>query len=277
MSVVECEVYAPSHPRVRGGRGAANPEANGSILAAAAGQQRDAWLVRYVSDGAEEHFEEEELRSGSDGPAPTAGNGKPVLVVRDMPERKRICNALTPIFDYIEVRLLCPPPLHPHPHPHPHLHTILLWQARLTGTTVGESECQAQYSCVAQYELCRVVRAFNPNFAAAFVDPAFVDAMAAIKPLQNLNMLTGMKRELPLYLSAAQNAQPFDTSDVDAFTESVLKWWRINGKSFPTWALAARISFAISPSSASCDGASASSRSSRRCSASSRCPPSRTS
>ena len=97
------------------------------------------------------------------------------------------------------------------------------------------------------------MRAFNPNFAAAFVDPAFVDAMAAIKPLQNLNMLTGMKRELPLYLSAAQNAQPFDTSDVDAFTESVLKWWRINGKSFPTWALAARISFAISPSSASCE------------------------
>jgi hypothetical protein len=101
--------------------------------------------------------------------------------------------------------------------------------------------------------MCRVARAFNPNFAAAFVDPAFVDAMAAIKPLQNLNLLAGMKRELPLYLTAAQNAQAIDTSDIDSFTEAVLTWWRINGNTFPTWALAARIVFAISPSSAACE------------------------
>jgi hypothetical protein len=29
------------------------------------------------------------------------------------------------------------------------------------------------------------------------------------------------------------------------FTEAVLTWWRINGNTFPTWALAARIVFAI--------------------------------
>ena len=83
------------------------------------GQQRDAWLVRYTVDGAEEHFEVEELRSGSNGPPPVGGDGKPVLIVRKLPERSRICQGLAPIFDYLE--------------------------ARITGTTVGESECQAGF------------------------------------------------------------------------------------------------------------------------------------
>lgn len=48
-------------------------------------------------------------------------------------------------------------------------------------------------------------------------------------------------------------APPFDKSDVDDFTDSLLTWWRINGKSFPAWAMAARIAFAISPSSAACE------------------------
>lgn len=191
------------------------------------GKQVDAWKVKYVSDGNEEYFEEEELRSGSDGPAPSAGDGKPVLVVRDLAERSRMCQALTPCFDYLE--------------------------ARITGNTVGESDCQQQYSCVEMYEICRVVRAFNPNFADTHVDAAFIDSMAAIKPLNGLNMLPGMKRELPLYLAAAKHAPIFDKSDVEAFTNSLLTWWRTNGKAFPAWALAARVAFAISPNSAMCE------------------------
>ena len=34
---------------------------------------------------------------------------------------------------------------------------------------------------------------------------------------------------------------------------AILSWWRTNGASFPAWALAARIVFAISPNSASCE------------------------
>eukprot|EP00966_Prymnesium_polylepis_P006337 145114-Prymnesium_polylepis.1 len=41
------------------------------------GKEVEAWLVKYTSDGTEEHFEEEELRSGKDGPPPAAGDGKP--------------------------------------------------------------------------------------------------------------------------------------------------------------------------------------------------------
>jgi len=44
-----------------------------------------------------------------------------------------------------------------------------------------------------------------------------------------------------------------DTSSVADFSAAVLKWWRTNGKSFPAWAQAARIAFAISPNSASCE------------------------
>ena len=55
------------------------------------GQEREAWLVNYT-DGYQEHFEEEELRSGKHGGVPAGQGGKPVLVVRDMPERKAICD-----------------------------------------------------------------------------------------------------------------------------------------------------------------------------------------
>eukprot|EP00966_Prymnesium_polylepis_P014334 331084-Prymnesium_polylepis.1 len=40
------------------------------------GQERDAWLVKF-DDGTEEHYEEEELRSGKDGPVPNGQDGKP--------------------------------------------------------------------------------------------------------------------------------------------------------------------------------------------------------
>ena len=103
------------------------------------------------------------------------------------------------------------------------------------------------------YEICRLIRAFNPNFATVHVDAAFVDSMAAITPLNGLGMLAGMKRELPLYLAAALGAPVFDKSSVDDFTNSILAWWRTNGKSFPAWALAARVAFAISPNSAACE------------------------
>ena len=85
------------------------------------------------------------------------------------------------------------------------------------------------YPCTS--EICRLVRAFNPNFATIHVDDAFVDSMAAITPLNGLNMLVGMKRELPQYLAAANGAMVFDKTDVEDFTKDLLNWWRVNGKS----------------------------------------------
>ena len=40
---------------------------------------------------------------------------------------------------------------------------------------------------------------------------------------------------------------------MEAYTNAVLKWWRTNGNNFLKWALAARMVFALSPNSASCE------------------------
>ena len=174
-------------------------------------------------DDSEEHFEEEELRSGKVGPAPADGkDGKPVLVVRGLPERDAICDALAHGFSYLE--------------------------DRLTG------RCDAPYSCVDMYEICRLVQAFDPNFAAAHMTPSVVDAMQIITPLQYHGMLGQLKTELPAYLAEAAQAPAFDRAgDVGDYTEAILTWWRVNGNGFPAWAEAARIVFALAPNSASCE------------------------
>ena len=185
------------------------------------GQQRKAWLVKYDSDGMTEHFEEEELRSGKDGPAPTGADGKPVLLVRHLQERKDICAAIWPAFEYLE--------------------------NRITGN------CESPYDCTTMYSIFRVIRAFDPNFAHAHVDTAFVDSMSVVRPLLAQNLLADMKRDLPAYLAAAAQAPIFNKSDLDSYTTSLLIWWRVNGKTFPGWAIAARIAFALTPNSASCE------------------------
>ena len=184
------------------------------------GEERDAWLVKYA-DGHQEHYEEEELRSGKYGPVPSGEDGKPVLIVRNLPERTAICAALAPGFAYLE--------------------------ARITGT------CDSQYSCMEMYEMCRVARTFDPNYASAHITPAFVDALSAITPLRAHGMLEDLKQQMPQYISAAADAPIFDKASVADYTAAVLGWWRTNGSSFPAWALAARITFAISPNSASCE------------------------
>ena len=49
------------------------------------------------------------------------------------------------------------------------------------------------------YAICRVVRAFYSNFAAAHVDVAFIDSMTVITPLLGVGLLANMKRDLPQY------------------------------------------------------------------------------
>ena len=37
------------------------------------------------------------------------------------------------------------------------------------------------------------------------------------------------------------------------YSDAILGWWRDNSSTFPAWALAARVVFAIAPNSASCE------------------------
>ena len=77
--------------------------------------------------------------------------------------------------------------------------------------------------------------------------------MSVITPLNAHDLLSDLKQELPLYLAAAVHAPTFDKASVDDYTEGILSWWRANGGAFKAWALAARMVFAISPNSASCE------------------------
>ena len=74
--------------------------------------------------------------------------------------------------------------------------------------------------------------------------------MSAIKPLSAF--VSGMVNELPKYLALAKDSI-FDLTDVTVYTEQILAWWRRNGKELPAWAKAARIMFAFTPNSASCE------------------------
>ena len=78
--------------------------------------------------------------------------------------------------------------------------------------------------------------------------------MQAIKPLLAHDMLKPMAAELHAYVTAcATRAQVFDQNDIEKYTEDILSWWHTNGPSFPAWAKAAKMTFAISPNSASCE------------------------
>ena len=105
------------------------------------------------------------------------------------------------------------------------------------------------------YELCRVARAFNTNFAANHMTPAFVDAMAAITPLATYGLISRSSGSCRFTSRPrrGQSAGIFDTTDVESFTNKILGWWRTNGSSFPAWALAARITFSLTPNSAACE------------------------
>ncbi len=55
-----------------------------------------------------------------------------------------------------------------------------------------------------------------------------------------------------MYLTACVGVV-VDTTSMEAFTNSILLFWRRNGPKFPTWAVAARIMFAMTPNSASAE------------------------
>jgi len=78
-------------------------------------------------------------------------------------------------------------------------------------------------------------------------------AVLVLCTLNGLGMLSDLKQQLPVYVTAAASAQAFDKGSVADYTDAILTWWRVNGGQFKAWALAARIVFAISPNSASCE------------------------
>ena len=115
--------------------------------------------------------------------------------------------------------------------------------------------CDSPYHLKVQHEATKLLRVFDPSLASDLVDANYVDALRAIDPLVEHDLIEKMKAELPFYLSACSSASlVVDHGDVKEFTTKVLKWWALADKSkFPTWAVAARIVFSFTPNSAACE------------------------
>ena len=92
-------------------------------------------------------------------------------------------------------------------------------------------------------------RARAASFAAQNATAQMVDELCAAIP-----SLSGgeqaLKSELEAYRQAASNAGIIDHNDHKAFTEGVLNFWQKNGTKIKAWAAAAKIVFAIPPTSA---------------------------
>ena len=140
------------------------------------------------------------------------------IIAHKLPEWQGAVDKITPAFNYIESRLT--------------------------------DQCTAPYHMERQHEQMRLLQAFDPSFASENpIDVAFVADFQKVPPFVVHNLIPGLQEELPKYLAAAQGFT-CDRSDVKAFTSKVLAWWAKNHSKFPTWATAARITFALSPNSA---------------------------
>jgi hypothetical protein len=109
--------------------------------------------------------------------------------------------------------------------------------------------CQLPYHCSGPYEVCRVSQLFDPSFVVANLTPAFVDELCHAVPALK-DVAAALKAEVEAYRIAARAAPAMDHGDVKAFTQGVLEFWRKNGTKMPEWCKAARIIFAIPPTSA---------------------------
>jgi hypothetical protein len=143
------------------------------------------------------------------------------IIAHTLPEWAGAVAKIKPAFDYIESRLT--------------------------------DNCDQPYHMKLQHEQMYLLKAFDPSFAKNNVDDPFVDNFKKIPPFVGHRLIPALKAEREAYVAAAQNFGPSDHDDIKEFTKDVLAFWAMHGKKFPTWAIAARITFALTPNSAACE------------------------
>ena len=149
---------------------------------------------------------------------------RPLVRVRELPEHDTLVrDCLLPAFDYLEHRF-------------------------------AAAHANEQYSCAHEMQMFGALRVFNPSFVASMqLGTAHVDALAVVTPIARLCSLPALKAEVPAYVAVASGVTIAAGPDIAAFTAEVLGWWHANAATLPAWSEAARIAFALSPNSASCE------------------------
>ena len=139
-----------------------------------------------------------------------------------MQPRRKVIASLSPGFKYLENRL------------------------------TNDSSVARPYHCADELAVLKAVRVFDPSRAA--LNALSADSVRSLSVMRCISeeLIEGMLSELDRYTTAARDFET-DREDVEMFTSSVLKFWRTHRSQLPTWAKAARIVFALSPNSASCE------------------------
>jgi hypothetical protein len=139
----------------------------------------------------------------------------------DLQVRKKVIGSLKPGFEYLE--------------------------ARLTDTCPTSSYYLSQ-----EYAVFKAVRIFDPSVAREMsIDASMVENLAVLRCLSR-ELIDRMKSEVDSYAAAAADVE-ISRADVQDFTDQVLAFWRAHRRDLLAFAEAARIVFALSPNSASCE------------------------
>ena len=100
-----------------------------------------------------------------------------------------------------------------------------------TGSLNVRRTCQEHLNFEHPFNICRVLRLFDPSYAAeheATIDAAPVCELALVIPLameRDGELLTDLERDLSLFIAAAQGFTA-NHGSVDEFTESVPGWYK---------------------------------------------------
>ncbi|KAG8458651.1 hypothetical protein KFE25_008448 [Diacronema lutheri] len=144
---------------------------------------------------------------------------RPLIMIADMQVRKKVIGSLKPGFEYLEARLTCP-----------------------TSSSYLSQE----------YAVLKAVRIFDPSVVREMsIDASMVENLAVLRCLSR-ELIDRMKSEVDSYVAAAAGVEIL-RADVQHFTDRVLAFWRAHRRDLLAFAEAARIVFALSPNSASCE------------------------
>lgn len=97
------------------------------------------------------------------------------------------------------------------------------------------------------------MQVFDPSVARAIDISSYIGGLEKIPALSERENLIGrMRQEIPQYqtLLGILDASRFNHTVPTDFTKLVLDWWRTNASEIPAWSEAARIVFAMKPTSA---------------------------
>ena len=109
--------------------------------------------------------------------------------------------------------------------------------------------CEAPYKLAALYDVCEVVRAFDPTFInTGTVNAAYISDRLCVLPWLDVVTLRKLVAELPDYMVAARACKVSHRNVAD-FTAAVLEFWRSAPDKISTWQFEARRAFCLTPSS----------------------------